>query len=147
MIRGGISTPQQVTITGTNFITTAVVLVTMPSGTDPVRVTPISATSTTVIFSFAFAEYGTYTIIIADATGECDECASAPFSLALTADPDDARSVEDFQTLASLRATTRHRLGDDRSAIWDDDEIDGSIFATLGSLSGFVAGKLAERPR
>lgn len=123
MIRAGISTPQQVTVTGTDFIATAIVLVTPPGASSPLRVVPISATTTVVIFAFVFDEPGDYTIIVADATGQCDACASSPFTLSLVADADLGARFDAPQTLGLLRAATRHRLGDDGS-IWPDDEID-----------------------
>lgn len=45
----------------------------------------------------------------------------------------------DSMAVVSLLTALEERLG----VIVDDDEIDGSTFATLGSLVDFVAGKVA----
>lgn len=45
----------------------------------------------------------------------------------------------DSMAVVSLLTAFEERLG----VIVDDDEIDGSTFATLGSLVDFVAGKVA----
>ncbi|BAP87955.1 acyl carrier protein [Burkholderiales bacterium GJ-E10] len=45
----------------------------------------------------------------------------------------------DSMAVVALLATMEERLG----IAVDDDEIDGSIFATVGSLTEFVRGKLA----
>lgn len=45
----------------------------------------------------------------------------------------------DSMAVVALLATMEERLG----ITVDDDEIDGSMFATVGSLTEFVRGKLA----
>ena len=50
-------------------------------------------------------------------------------------------AIPEFDSMAvvSLLTTLEERFG----IVVDDDEIDGDTFATVGSLVGFVSGKLA----
>lgn len=121
MIRCGISTPQTVTLTGTNFPSVARVLVTFPDGATAVEVTPATTSSTVITFSFIFAICGTYTFVVTDATGDCDDCASDPITLTPTADP--CQTLADTLTLAELRTMTLHQLGDDAGSIWTKAEV------------------------
>lgn len=125
MIHCGLSTPQTVTLSGANFPAVAKVLVTAPDSDRAVEVTPDSVSSTLVVFAFVFAVCGDYTIVIADATGQCDGCASEPFTLSPTPLP--CPTLETVVTLGDLRRDTQHRLGDDAGAIWPDDEVAGNL--------------------
>lgn len=125
MILCGLSTPQVVTLTGTLFPVPAIVLVTPPDCDAPIRVTPIESSATAVTFAFTFNTCGTYGVVIADATGACDHCASEPFQLDTTPRPCPGLCTP--QTLGMLRADTLHRLGDEHSAVWSTDEVDGYL--------------------
>ncbi len=125
MIRCGRSTPQTVTLTGTGFVDTPIVLVTPPDSTTPIPVTPVAASATVIIFAFVFAACGDYTIVVADATGQCDTCQSDP--LILTPVPLTAAELAPAQTLGELRRATMHRLGDDDGTLWPADEVDGYL--------------------
>jgi hypothetical protein len=125
MIRCGLSTPQHVTLNGTGFPAVVVVLVTPPNATTAISVTPLTMSSTVVTFEYVFATCGTYTVVVADATGACDDCASDPFTLNPTAIP--CPTLTDVLTLQDLREQVQHRLGDDDGAIWTTDEVDGNL--------------------
>jgi hypothetical protein len=116
MIRSGISTPQRVIITGTQFPTGARVLITAPTCDDAILVTPDSVTATTIAFSFVFFTAGSYTIEVTDATGLCDTCPSPPFTLTTTPVP--CPDIRAFKTFGQLLDETQHLLGDDDGVIW-----------------------------
>lgn len=125
MIRSGISAPQSVVITGTQFPAGALVLVTPPDCTDPVVVTPSSVTSTTIAFSFVFFKDGDYTIEVTDETGLCDTCPSPPFTLTTTPLP--CPDIRAFKTFGQLIDETMAMAGDRNGAIWSRDDVRGHL--------------------
>lgn len=62
-------------------------------------------------------------------------------ALRFTADTHLLGAIPELDSMAvvSLLTTLEERFG----IVVDDDEIDGTTFATVGSLVGFVGGKLA----
>jgi acyl carrier protein len=62
-------------------------------------------------------------------------------ALRFTADTHLLGAIPELDSMAvvSLLTTLEERFG----IVVDDDEIDGATFATVGSLVGFVGGKLA----
>jgi acyl carrier protein len=62
-------------------------------------------------------------------------------ALRFTADTHLMGAIPELDSMAvvSLLTTLEERFG----IVVDDDEIDGATFATVGSLAGFVSGKLA----
>jgi hypothetical protein len=137
MLLCGVSTPQSVTLTGTNFIVPSVVLVTAPGALAQVSVTPDLSSSTSVTFTFVFATCGIYSLVVADATGACAECASAPFSLTPTPLP--CPDIGQALTLGQLRQAVLHRLGDDQAIIWSVDEVNDYLTAAYRLLATELA--------
>lgn len=125
MILAGSSYPQRVTITGTGFTVTAKVLVTMPGADGPITVTPLSATTTQIVFDFTFAVSGDYLLQVTDETGACDTCPSEAVSL-VTIVPECPDGTA-FKTLGQLVTETAHRLGDDDHVIWTAEDLRQAI--------------------